>query len=143
MKKIALIIAPALALVLLGASCNTTQNTTQETQTKPADNQTSTDNNTTPSNSGSIVLKAEALGNGQVKFEWTVPEQLKSEEGYAILRGTEPNPTYPSTYWYLMGSAHREKVWGGLPTGTAHFRICQYKNNTCAGYSNDVEVEVK
>lgn len=90
-----------------------------------------------------VTLHASALGENTVKFEWTVAEDLAERaEGYRFARGLEENPTYPSSWWWERGSAHRELVWEGLPVGEAHFRLCVVENGECSTYSNNVLVNV-
>lgn len=129
----------------MGAGCGNT-NTPASTSAEPENTSTDTVEDTTEEeikNSSSIILKAKATGNATVEFEWEVPKNLESEEGYRIVYSIEPNPTYPSAWWYERGPAHREKVWTGLPLGVAHFRLCAVVNDKCGEYSNDVELQIK
>ena len=93
---------------------------------------------------GEFTLTAEATGKQSVSFTWEVPESLaEGAEGYKFARGEEANPTYPSSWWWERGPAHRELVWEGLPEGDAHFRVCIVRDDECAEYSNDVMVTVE
>lgn len=90
-------------------------------------------------------LRAEALDERTVRFEWDVPENIAKEaEGYRFSRGTEKDPAVNKDgWWWERGPAHRELEWQGLPIGPAHFRVCVVKNDACDVYSNDVEVDVQ
>jgi len=140
MKKI--ILSLSLLLFLGGGCANTpSEEASEDIVSKPAD---AVENNMEEvKKPESLVLKAKIAGNATVEFEWEVPKNLESKDGYRIVYSTEPNPTYPSTWWYERGPAHREKVWTGLPLGTAHFRLCAVVDDKCGEYSNDVEVEIK
>ncbi|MFA6427003.1 MAG: hypothetical protein WCW16_00950 [Candidatus Magasanikbacteria bacterium] len=144
MKKI--LLYSVCTLLFVGAGCSNTVQDNSNIPSKPADtpNQetTSTDNQDTD-NQQQIALTANALGDATVKFEWNVPTNLESEEGYRIVYGTDSNPTFPSLWWFERGPTHREKVWSGLPLGVAHFRVCAVVDDACGEYSNDVEVDIK
>lgn len=93
---------------------------------------------------GSFTLSAKTAGDSGVLFTWSVPEVLaEGAEGFRFARGEEANPTYPSSWWWERGPAHRELTWEGLPEGDAHFRACIVRNGECAEYSNDVMVTVE
>ena len=140
MKKIIIFL---FFLLLLGGGCSNTssEEVLEETTTQP----TKTVENTAveAEELNSIFLKVTSTGNATVEFEWKVPKNLESEEGYYIVYAEEPNPTYPSIWHYWRGPAHRSKVWSGLPLGTAHFRVCAVENKKCGEYSNNVEIEIK
>jgi hypothetical protein len=92
---------------------------------------------------GTISLSASPAGENSVQFAWTVADNLADQaSAYRIARGLEPNPTFPSSYWWERGASHREHTFTGLPIGPAHFRVCAVIDNTCQVYSNDVLVTV-
>jgi hypothetical protein len=90
-----------------------------------------------------LVLTAKQAGDGMVYFKWTASDEYKSDEGYRLVRGLEPEPKYPGNYWFHQAKDAAHTTWIGLGGGKQHFRICQFKNNTCTAYSNNVEVDVQ
>jgi len=144
MKKISFVLGSLALLLMVGAGCSGQTATNSETASKPADTPSNQIETTTPEKTpDSIVLNAEALGSGTVKFEWTVPQALESTEGYRILYGKEANPTEPALYYFERGPSYRDKTWSGLPAGKAHFRVCSITKGSCWLFSNDVEVDIK
>lgn len=101
--------------------------------------------NPTPTGTSALSLMVTALGNKQVDVKFTVPEaDKKNAEGYRILMGRDANPDMKTASdWYTLGKDHMGKMWGNRPEGKRHFRVCIMKMNTCAAYSNNVEVEIK
>ena len=93
-----------------------------------------------------FTLSAESLGDGKVKFSWSLPEDIETddEKGFIIVRSENENPENDGlNYWIRQSSLNREASWINIPTGTQHFRICALLNEECAVYSNDIELEVK
>lgn len=99
----------------------------------------------TPSTDG-FALAAESLGNGEVRFEWSVSEDLVSLT-YIIVRGDEVDPMHDGTnFWFRQHDPRRTATWIEQPVGTWHYRICQTVDkagNECGAYSNDVEITVE
>lgn len=93
---------------------------------------------------GDFTLQAEAVGDQKVSFTWEIPESFEEgAEGFRFARGEEVDPTYPSSWWWERGPAHRELIWEGLPEGEAYFRVCIVRNDECVEYSNNVMVTAK
>ncbi len=129
----------ATALMVMGAGCSQTTSNSSSTAT---DNQK---NSAPPTNVKTLTLVASALGNREVKIQFGVPEvDTKDAEGYRILMGKTNNPDMKTASdWYTLGETYREKIWSNRPEGKRHFRVCVMKKNTCASYSNNVEVDIK
>ena len=90
-----------------------------------------------------VTLSGSAQGKGTVKFDWAISSDLSERaEGFRFARGEEENPTYPASWWWERGPAHRNLIWEGLPDGDAHFRLCVVENDVCTVYSNDVMISV-
>lgn len=137
-----------LLVLVLGAGCNKTDKTaTPAPQSKPAEEIAIPDVATQPTNEApatDLKLTAEAKGNASVQFNWEASEDLaKRAVVYRIVHGEEPNPTWPSTYYFQRGPMYREKLWMNLPLGKQNFRVCVVEGGQCTVYSNNVEVEVK
>lgn len=93
---------------------------------------------------GEVTLKAEVLGEKQVKFEWESDVKMGEDDRFVLVRDEMPNPMHDGkNFWWKQYYTVREAVWLSLPTGTMHVRLCVLKNDACVKYSNDVEVEVK
>ncbi|MCB9798992.1 hypothetical protein H6758_04695 [Candidatus Nomurabacteria bacterium] len=143
----------AILLVFLISGCGNTN----QTATKPAaDDARPTPeraNNTTPvedatsmekESTTSFLLKVDATNGQAITFSWEIPEEMaKDAEKFMFLRSTDPNPTYPTNWYWWRGPDHRSLTWEGLPTGTAHFRVCVMSEEECMQYSNDVEVTLE
>lgn len=91
-------------------------------------------------------LSAEALGNGQVKFNWNVTDDLTAANRFITIEGGV-NPVHDGTnYWVRHDHTTRSFIWEGRAPGMHHYRLCITENNnndTCVKYSNDVTVVVK
>lgn len=150
MKRSLPLISAFTLFLFIGAGC-ASQNDETSFNTKPADNagqeqQDQQDNVQEPgqNQSGDIALSATALGNGRVKFDWTIPEGVEKTEALRLVRSPEANPEMNGrNYWYQVSGAWNSATWINLPKGTYHFRLCTFENNECKVYSNDVQVEVK
>jgi hypothetical protein len=131
-------------LLFVGAGCNSPEKEVSSKTVVVQENQPEeiSSNTSNPTNN-EIELSARAIGNNAVNFEWKVGNTAaESSEGWRILYGTEPNPTYPSTWWFERSKPHRQKLWSGLPAGHAYFRLCQVIGDACMIYSNNVEVDI-
>lgn len=149
MSKLPKIAGGIVALILLGAGCQATQQpNTSQPESKPAE-QTSTpkeETTTAPQEAEGFNLTAEALGGGAVKFNWTFSGELPSDARFVIVRDAEPNPEHTgNNFWHRVFGTKREEIWIDIPAGKLHFRVCQTdeKEGRCKQYSNDVELEVK
>jgi len=144
-KQIALGTVLLATLALVGAACNNAyrdnQNTRGEGNNPPASTVGENQSNEQPGDN--FTLKAIALGNRVVKFAWTVPDTMDVNGGFRVLHSAQPEPKYPGSYWYWLNSSTRAATWGNLPAGNRHFRLCQFRSEKCARYSNVVELEVK
>ena len=141
-------------LLLVGAGCDNaapTEETTTSPAAKDAGNEESmTDDSlmeddlfeTSPVN-GDITLSAEAREDGEVRFEWELPEGTEYD-GFILVRGEEANPVHTGkNYWFRQYYTRRAVTWTELPTGDWHVRICGLEGDECAVYSNDVMVTVE
>ena len=140
------ILSIAALVTLLGAGCSNPAS--PQLQVKTAETDTTITVTTTPDVAAPLTdeglkLTAAPLGNNEVKFTWSVPENLTSKDGYRIVRGPTENPTYPGNFWFHQAPGSSERIWINLPTSTQHFRICRFENNTCTAYSNTVVVDAK
>lgn len=148
MSKLPKIAGGVVALILLGAGCQATQQpNASQPESKPAE-QTSapTEETTAAPQAEGFNLTAEALGGGAVKFNWTFSGELPNDARFVIVRDAEPNPEHSgNNFWHRVFGTKREEIWLGVPTGKFHFRVCQTdeKEGKCKQYSNDVLLEVK
>lgn len=79
---------------------------------------------------------------GKVRLEWTVGS-LYSDKGFKVVESTQAYPVYPGNdYHYLSSPDARSDKWVGLPSGTHHFRVCEYLGGACGVYSNDLTVTI-
>ena len=148
MNKLTRLAFTCAGILILGVGC-------PQTQTKPADEYTSTpsesggdtNDNTASEESGDIDLSGEAVGNGQVKFTWKTDKDLGEAQRFILVRSTEQDPEHSGkNHWFRMHGSKREILWTQNPTGTMHYRVCITQSDafdTCDSYSNDVEVDVK
>ncbi len=94
-----------------------------------------------------LVLTAEALGSGKVKFTWEAPTGLTEANRFILVEGTEENPIHDGKHnWFRQYYANRAVVWAERSAGSTHYRLCLTENNdmdTCTTYSNDVTVNVQ
>lgn len=147
MNNLKLFFISLASIILLGAGCSGTdemKDTSDKTvASKNLETQTKETIPENPQKTDELVLIATAVGNNAVNFEWKVADRIaESSEGWRILYGTEPNPTYPSTWWFERSKPHRKKLWSGLPAGHAYFRLCKVVGEACMSYSNNVEVDI-
>ena len=93
-----------------------------------------------------LVLSAESLGDGEVKFSWTAPEGLDETNRFIIVRDEEINPEHTNkNFWSRQNHLKREFTWIDVPTGEMHFRICLTEDDEkdlCTSYSNNVTLTV-
>ena len=151
MKKHFLFASSFMALLLLiGAGCATTEDTTRNDKTgspvemeKTGEAAGATTEKGAPN--GIQVTKAESSAPGTLEIEFEIPEALTEKaEAYRLLLSNEENPTWPTEgYWYELGRAHQSKTWTGLPSGERHFRVCVVTEGLCDEYSNDMLVNIK
>ncbi|MBI5728177.1 MAG: hypothetical protein HY984_00290 [Candidatus Magasanikbacteria bacterium] len=146
-------------LLTVGAGC-AEQNQTTDTGAKPADADSGaaitatvspsttieikSDKESQPTETTELKLTAEALGNGEVKLQWTLPDAMVTTDGFRLIRAKQENPVNDGkNYWYKTNSRRHEYVWTKVTTGTQHIRVCTLKGEDCIAYSNDAAVEVK
>jgi len=93
----------------------------------------------TDNSNGSISLIASwSAEKNKVILEWK-PLNMYSK----VVESTQANPVYPGNdYHYLSSPDVRSDTWAELPSGTHHFRVCEYLGGSCGIYSNDVTVNV-
>ena len=97
-----------------------------------------TANTTTESPSG-ITLSAVKTSEG-VKLTWTVKD-LDTSSGFKLVKGQAANPVFPGNdYQYLSNPSVRSYLWRVDPATTYYFRVCQYSENGCKAYSNNVKI---
>ena len=144
MKKYLLALGATSALLLLGgAGCdklNQLYQSTAGSNSSPVETATSTA--ITPP-SGNIVIKAEALNPGIVKFNWQVPADFNNNHTFFLLHSAKPEPVYPGAFFYRRSGVDREGAWGNIPAGTRYFRICEADGEKCLNYSNTVQLDVQ
>lgn len=138
-------------LLLVGAGCSGTEPTANTTNTLPepavkeagtTDMADPTETDTMPM-AGDIELNAESNSDGEVSFDWELPEGTEYD-GFILVRGEEPNPEHTGkNYWFRQHYTRRAVTWTPVPTGEWHFRICGLKGTTCDVYSNNVTVTVR
>ena len=134
----AALLLPALFL-LGGAGCNSLY----QDQTPPASPETASTTAVT-SPSVAIILTAEALNPGIVKFIWKPTANFDEiTQGFFLLHSAKPEPAYPGAFFYRRAGTDREGVWGKIPSGTRYFRICETDGDKCLNYSNVVQLDVK
>lgn len=97
----------------------------------------------TDNSNGSIELIGSwSSEKGKVILQWK-PLNMYSAKGFKVVESTSLNPVYPGNdYHYLSDPNTRSDVWYGLPSGTHHFRVCEYLGGSCGIYSNDISVYV-
>ena len=157
MKRTLPSIGVVLALFLLiGAGCTdeeTAQKEKPQFQAKSAesmiveDSKVQENQNTTEQDAlekqANFSLTGTALGGGEVKFAWNIPDGIERTEALRLIRSTEANPEFNGkNYWYQVSGEWNAATWISLPTGTQHFRLCTFENGSCQVYSEDVEIEV-
>lgn len=139
-------------LLLVGAGCASEPATTTPDDTSPTakdagdqmdmSDDTMMDDDTMMA-AGDITLTAEDRSNGEVYFEWDIPEGTEYD-GFVLVRGEEANPEHTGkNYWFRQHYTRRAVTWTELPTGDWHVRICGLAGDKCATYSNDVMVTVE
>lgn len=154
MRKTHLLIVSVFALLLVGAGCNnssnTSDNTMSDTKTNPVEN-----NKTTPE-SDNVIIKnftsstaltlssEETSDKGTVSLSWSAPQDLKDKtEAWRLLYGKDIDPSFPTSWYFERGPSFFDKVWTGLPSGPGHIRVCAVINDVCEVFSNDLEVDIK
>jgi hypothetical protein len=86
-----------------------------------------------------ITLTAVKTSEG-VKLSWTVKD-LDTSSGFKLVKGTAANPVFPGNeYQYLSNPSTRSYLWRVDPAITYYFRVCQYSDNGCKAYSNNVKI---
>ena len=134
-----------------GSDKNAVENTPNRENTNQNKNEQISDETSMPTdipekeeNVDSLTLEGEAEGNNMVSLRWKVPNEMKTDvEKYMIVRGSEENPTYPSSWYWWRGPAHTDHLWEELPAGESHFRVCAMKGEECLAYSNNLMLEIR
>ncbi|PIR03922.1 MAG: hypothetical protein COV59_01915 [Candidatus Magasanikbacteria bacterium CG11_big_fil_rev_8_21_14_0_20_39_34] len=91
-----------------------------------------------------IKFSGKAMGQHKAEFTWEIPEDMAAQaEKYVVIRSTDPEPTYPASWWWWRGPAHHDLTWEDLPEGKAYFRLCVLKGETCLEYSNPLELTIQ
>ena len=86
-----------------------------------------------------ITLSATKTSEG-IKLAWTVKD-LDTSSGFKLVKGEAINPVFPGNeYQYLSNPSVRSYLWKVDPATTYYFRVCQYSDNGCKAYSNNVKV---
>ena len=86
-----------------------------------------------------IVLTAVKTNEG-VKLSWTVKD-VDTSAGFKVVKGEAANPVFPGNdYQYLTNPGTRSYVWHVDAGKSYYFRVCQYSDNGCKAYSNNVKV---
>lgn len=139
-------------LVLAGAGCSPSSGPLTDDSAGTGDNEQATNPPGDNSNSTSqestnqqteFTVQAESTAVGVLKISWTAPSPAEGSI-YKILYGTREHPDYGRDFWYERSNpALRNAVLTGLKPTTYYVRICEFKNNMCVNYSNEVQVEVK
>lgn len=138
--------------LLLGVGCQTVQPPQPEVQSGVSLNNEKEPDTTAiimekEARSSDLALRAEALGNSEVKFTWVAPEGLTDANRFILVEGTEENPVHDGKHnWYRQYYTNRAVIWSGRSVGQLHYRICLTENgdaDTCVRYSNDVPVNVQ
>ena len=145
MKKYLVALGATSALLLLGgAGCdklNQLYQSTTGSDSSPTETATSTA--VTPP-SANLMLTAEALNPGIVKFTWKPTDNFdEKSHGFFLLHSAKPEPVYPGAFFYRRAGTDREGVWGKIPAGKRYFRVCEADGDKCLNYSNTVELDVK
>lgn len=154
-QKYLLVPAILLAFVLVGAGCagqtnqDDSNNSVQEQMEQDVEDAENDEGNSeenqeeTSESESDISLSAEARGEGQVYFEWSIPENMNPER-FVIIRDEKVDPVHnQKNYWFRQPGSRRSVTWVNIPSGNYHFRICIIENGECSEYSNDVQVEVE
>ena len=139
MKKLTSLLALGALLILGGAGCPPldTNSTAEEPAASPATSAPTASEET-------FTVAAEALGSGAVKVSWNTPADADPTSVFRVVHGNKPNPTYPGGYWFQRSDKTvREATLTNLPKGLRYLRVCEFKNNQCVKYSNELEVDVK
>lgn len=135
------------SLIFLGVGCNNTKDKIDtENNNKNVKTEGNQEETTTKGTQNGLQLSAEVLGNGQVKFNWTKTDDIKTdrERGFVLVRSNTENPVHDETnFWFRQSALKRENIWKDIPAGKQHFRICTLEKEKCSVYSNDVELDVK
>ena len=126
---------------MAGAGCAPTEvaNTNPETSltTEPLNQEQ------IPSDDFAITANATEQ-KGVVNVKWTVPIDMNTKGGFRLLNSMRPNlDQIENPFWYWFNGTVREADWKNIPSGKRYFRACQFSDNKCVRYSNEVEVEVK
>jgi len=92
----------------------------------------------------SFSVSAALTGANTVKVTWTTPSSLDPESVIKVLYGPRPNPDFGKDYWFERSNKDlHDATIPGIKPGITHFRVCEFKDNACVRYSNEVTVDVK
>ncbi|OGM11154.1 hypothetical protein A2Z22_01060 [Candidatus Woesebacteria bacterium RBG_16_34_12] len=87
-----------------------------------------------------IYLTGSAADNG-ISLTWTVTG-INTPNGFKIARNSNGNPVYPGDdFQYISKPEARSYIWKITDGNSWHFRVCQYINEVCGVYSNDITVQ--
>jgi|GEM_PF-1927600 hypothetical protein len=157
-KKITALGATLGLVILLGAGCanpsilpgasDNNPNTTVPSadQTTPpvvTTDQTPTDQTTPTETTTDFTVTVTPTGKNSVSVEWTPSANLDRASSFRVLNSARPNPESPKAYWAQYMNITRSAELKTVPSGHRYFRVCEYKNDTCVNYSNEVEVDVE
>ncbi len=147
MKKTFILSLSLLSLLVAGAGCRTAEpvmNTKPADLTTPSAMPTPETATTSLTTTAPITLDAEALGNGEVRLEWSFRDEESEADGFRIVRSKNPDPVHNNlNYWWQTNAVRRDTVWPNVTTGTQHFRICILDGEECTDYSSDVTLDVR
>ncbi|MBI5037786.1 MAG: FecR domain-containing protein [Candidatus Kerfeldbacteria bacterium] len=86
------------------------------------------------------IFLSGTAGSTGITLKWIV-ENITVTNGFKVIRSDKENPSYPGdTAERVSDSAVRSYTWTLTDGKTYHFRVCQYTENGCTVYSNDVAV---
>lgn len=93
----------------------------------------------TDNSSTGLTLTAVKTADG-VKLSWTVKD-LDTSYGFKVVKGEIVNPVFPGNdYEYITNPSARSYVWNVDKNKQYYFRVCQYSDNGCKAYSNNVKI---
>ncbi|MBD3311500.1 MAG: hypothetical protein GF349_03320 [Candidatus Magasanikbacteria bacterium] len=115
---------------------------TGDTETQPENTENLEPVSESETTGDEFSLKAVSLSNGTVKLTWNIPENMAGES-IRIYRGPNENPGPTVNYWVNPGIGAEEYTWNDLSPRTEFFRLCQWQDNQCVKYSENVSVEIQ
>lgn len=144
-------------VVLLGAGCanptiepgtndnnpNTTVPAADQTTPTATTDQTTTEQTTPTETATTFTVTANATGDGKVNVEWTAPADLDRTSSFRVLNSSKSKADLSFAYWDQFMNVTRSAELKNVHTGHRYIRVCEYKNETCVNFSNEVEVDVQ